>query len=417
VIKKSRDKKYALVNFPSREIASRVIAELNYTKLDDVPIRMSWSDPETKDLIKKGEGNLFIHGLDESIEVSQIHEAFSNFGEIISCKIKLEKDKRTGKFVSCGFGYIQFRSKEDAEKAKMDLEDASINGKQIEIEDYVRKPKKDPKEIFTNVLIKPLPAERVQTEEDIAKYLEQYGEITSIKLEKKDKNGNPLVDKTDGKEKVFVYCNFKRHEDALRATEEFKDFEGIPIQVLRQMPKKERQELLKQQSEEFRRLKNKETQGRNCYVRGFGKDVSDEELKEFFKQFGEIESVKIARDPLTGESKQFGYVLFQDKEGLQKAIKESIDKKLKSNDNLFVATFKPKKVRKAEKAPEDEQDQKLSEDKKTLKKMLMDHNIVGEEAALLLKSVSNDQVKGLVAEGAEEFFEKWLDAQYYKVKK
>jgi len=30
VIKKSRDKKYALVNFPSREIASRVIAELNY---------------------------------------------------------------------------------------------------------------------------------------------------------------------------------------------------------------------------------------------------------------------------------------------------------------------------------------------------------------------------------------------------
>jgi len=310
---------------------------------------MSWSDPETKDLIKKGEGNLFIHGLDESIEVSQIHEAFSNFGEIISCKIKLEKDKRTGKFVSCGFGYIQFRSKEDAEKAKMDLEDASINGKQIEIEDYVRKPKKDPKEIFTNVLIKPLPAERVQTEEDIAKYLEQYGEITSIKLEKKDKNGNPLVDKTDGKEKVFVYCNFKRHEDALRATEEFKDFEGIPIQVLRQMPKKERQELLKQQSEEFRRLKNKETQGRNCYVRGFGKDVSDEELKEFFKQFGEIESVKIARDPLTGESKQFGYVLFQDKEGLQKAIKESIDKKLKSNDNLFVATFKPKKVLKQKK--------------------------------------------------------------------
>ena len=53
--------------------------DLNYTK----------QDPEAKLFKQSDKGKLFTRGFDEKIEVSQLHEAFSNFNKIISCEIPL----------------------------------------------------------------------------------------------------------------------------------------------------------------------------------------------------------------------------------------------------------------------------------------------------------------------------------------
>ncbi|KAK8840795.1 hypothetical protein M9Y10_027617 [Tritrichomonas musculus] len=123
----SKSVNYAIITFKTREEALKAISELNYTKLDNVPIRLVLADDETRSILATNKGKLLILNLDPEIEVSQLHDAFSNFGEVIECEIPRDNG------VSRGYGYVHFRIEEDAKQAKEDLKDASINGKPIEI--------------------------------------------------------------------------------------------------------------------------------------------------------------------------------------------------------------------------------------------------------------------------------------------
>ena len=142
ILMKHRTKCDAIITYESHEVAKNVIYNLTYTKLDGIPIHICWADPETMRILQSGPGTLLIEGLEESIEACQLHEAFANFGDVIDCHIPL----RNGK--SCGYGYIQFRNPADAERAKSDLADASINGKKIHIKDYVRPQRRNSEDIF-----------------------------------------------------------------------------------------------------------------------------------------------------------------------------------------------------------------------------------------------------------------------------
>lgn len=142
---------YAYVILKDHDELERAIEELNYTKIDGVPIRLLKNDKETIEKIKDINGKLFIKNLDPDIEVSQLHDAFANFGEIISCKIYGDhcfipkfgdpntKEKR---YVSRGYGYIHFQNPEDAKQALIDLKDASINGRPVEIQPFCRPQRK-----------------------------------------------------------------------------------------------------------------------------------------------------------------------------------------------------------------------------------------------------------------------------------
>ena len=124
--KKTNDA-FCFVTFLSEEMAKKCIKEMNYTKLDLKAIRILPTDNETMDIIRSKLGNLIIWGIDETIETSQLHDAFSNFGEIISCKIHMSM--KNGKWVSDGYGYIQFRELQNALKAIKYLIDSKINDK------------------------------------------------------------------------------------------------------------------------------------------------------------------------------------------------------------------------------------------------------------------------------------------------
>ena len=71
--------------------------------------------------------NVVINNLDLSIEVSQLHEVFSNFGEAFTRKIPLTNNK------SNGYGFIKFINIEDAESSVNDLQGALIENKPIQV--------------------------------------------------------------------------------------------------------------------------------------------------------------------------------------------------------------------------------------------------------------------------------------------
>ncbi len=59
----------------------------------------------------------------------------------------------------------------------------------------------------------------------------------------------------------------------------------------------------------------------NIYVSNLKFTMSDDELKDIFSEFGEVESAKIIRFRETGRSKGYGFVEMED-EAAKKAIDE-----------------------------------------------------------------------------------------------
>ncbi|HEA68086.1 hypothetical protein LCGC14_1865870 [marine sediment metagenome] len=67
----------------------------------------------------------------------------------------------------------------------------------------------------------------------------------------------------------------------------------------------------------------------NIYVGNLSNEVTEEDLKQAFETFGEVESVKIIKDKSTNRSKGFGFVEMPSKAEGQSAIDDLNDKELK----------------------------------------------------------------------------------------
>ena len=67
----------------------------------------------------------------------------------------------------------------------------------------------------------------------------------------------------------------------------------------------------------------------NIYVGNLSNEVTEEDLKQAFKTFGQIESVKIIKDKYTERSKGFGFVEMASKAEGQSAIDGLNGKELK----------------------------------------------------------------------------------------
>lgn len=60
----------------------------------------------------------------------------------------------------------------------------------------------------------------------------------------------------------------------------------------------------------------------NIYVSNLGFNVQDEDLKEYFEEYGEVTSAKVITDKFTNRSRGFGFVEMADNTAAEKAIKE-----------------------------------------------------------------------------------------------
>jgi cold-inducible RNA-binding protein len=69
--------------------------------------------------------------------------------------------------------------------------------------------------------------------------------------------------------------------------------------------------------------------GRKLYVGNVSFDMTDQELKEAFDEFGEVVSAEVIKDRISGRSRGFGFVEFADEESAQKAKEAMNGKELK----------------------------------------------------------------------------------------
>mgnify|MGYP001058581034 FL=1 len=82
----------------------------------------------------------------------------------------------------------------------------------------------------------------------------------------------------------------------------------------------------------------------NIYVSNLSFNVQDEDLKEFFAEYGEVTSAKVITDKFTGRSRGFGFVEMSDDAAAQKAIQE-LDGATVEGRAIKVSEAKPREAR------------------------------------------------------------------------
>ena len=390
---------YAYVNFHSAADAERVLDTMNYTHIRTRSCRIMWSH-RNPNLRKGGQGNIFIKNLDKSIDNKQLHDTFSIFGNILSCKVARDVAGES----RC-FGFVHYETREAADEAIKRVNGMNIQDKEVYVAHFQKHSERHNVNEWTNCYVKNIP--KSMDLEKLQLFFEQEADalVTSAVIRKDDE------DKSLG----FGFVNFADHEMAARAVETLngKDMGERPAEEIkaakaakaakkeaakvekakaaaekaeaggddkgeedkddadaekkadaeeeeeddaetarlilyvgRAQRKTEREKELRDKFEKDRVDRLNRIQGLNLYVKNISDDIDDQTLRKRFSEIGTVTSAKIMADPVTEKSRGFGFVCFSTPEEAAKAVTE-MNGVMIGKKPLYVAMAQPKYVRRA----------------------------------------------------------------------
>lgn len=87
----------------------------------------------------------------------------------------------------------------------------------------------------------------------------------------------------------------------------------------------------------------------NIYVSNLSFNVTDEDLNDFFAEYGEVSSARVITDKFTNRSRGFGFVEMSDDEAARKAIQE-LDGGIVEGRAIKVAEARPREDRPAKRS-------------------------------------------------------------------
>lgn len=196
----------------------------------------------------------------------------------MSCKVETDSGGQ-----SKGYGYVQYKNEEYANRAIQHLNGVLLHGKELYVVPYVSKQERVTK--FTNVFVKNISAST--TEEDLKSKFGEFGSMTSVAV-MRDEAGNS---------KCFGFVNFENAEDAARSVEALngQEFYGQKWYVGRAQKKAEREQEMKLERERIaKEMLERSLVMNNVYVKNIDDDVDSDKLKEMFTPFGTITSCKVS---------------------------------------------------------------------------------------------------------------------------
>lgn len=344
---------YAYVNFHTSVDAERALDVMNFQTINGKPCRIMWSqrDPSIR---KSGLGNVFVKGLAKEIDHKSLHDSFSIFGNILSCKVAQNPKTRE----SLGYGFVQFADENSANEAIARANNTSLANQRISVQAFKPRRVREDKR-FTNIFIKNIP-ESVNTKEKLAELFAKFGEISSTALtfppplEKKKKTDAKSDEKDSKVQKTgFGFVNFSTPEQATAAVSSMNGHEvaGLKLFVARAQKKEEREREAKERLEKERNERQSKYANTNLYIKNLHDNIDDARLRQEFAQFGTIVSVKVMCDENEksknkGKSRGFGFVCFSTPEEATRAVTQMNGTVLEGKP-LYVAVAQRKEVRRA----------------------------------------------------------------------
>jgi len=324
---------YAYVNFHRVEDAERALDTMNFKNIRNRPCRIMWShrDPSLR---KSGLGNIFVKNLDASIDNKSLFDTFSMFGNILSCKVSTNSQRK-----SLGYGFVHYESAESAQTAVDRVNGKVIAGNKVSVAPFRSKKERGVEEtmgVFTNVYVKNLPDEA--DEATLTALFADHGAITSLQL----------AINTDGKNKGFGFINFTTPEEATSAVDALNgyDWNTKKLFVARAQKRDEREKELRERFEQLKVERQKKYEGVNLYVKNLGDEITEARLQEEFKAHGNVSSCKIMNDA-AGKSRGFGFVCYATPDEATKAVAE-MNNRMLDGKPLYVSVAQRKEARRAQ---------------------------------------------------------------------
>lgn len=328
---------YAYVNYHDPVSAEHAIETLNYLPINGKPCRIMWSqrDPSIR---KTGAGNIFIKNLAPTVDNKALHDTFSAFGKVLSCKILATNGSDNSP--SKGLAFVHFEQQSAADQAVQQVNGMMLEGRIVSVSNYITRAERLPrieaaKAQFTNVFVKNI--EPAITDEDFEKAFASFGKITSAKLERDAK----------GASKGFGFVCFETHEAASSAVTEMhgKQLGKKEVYVARAQSKDERARELKSAYGASPLTGAPIARSPNLYVKNLADEVDEKILTLEFSPYGTITSIAVMRDE-KGISKGVAFISLKTMEEASEAIAKTNGKML-CGKPLYVALAQTKAQRKA----------------------------------------------------------------------
>ncbi|XP_053324888.1 probable RNA-binding protein 19 [Spea bombifrons] len=252
----------AIVEFLEPTEAKRAFTKLAYSKFQHVPLYLEWapmnvfssppaqkrveaaeeaesekteteaveSQPQENQKSKEDEEEddeeeeeetlpgctLFIKNLNFSTNEEALQQAFSKVGTVKSCSISRKKDK-SGSLLSMGFGFVEYRKPEQAQKALRQLQHLTLDGHQLEVKlseratrpgtTTERKKQISKKQQSSKILVRNVPFQASVRE--IRELFSTFGELKTVRLPRKMAG--------TGNHRGFGFVDFVTKQDAKRA--------------------------------------------------------------------------------------------------------------------------------------------------------------------------------------------------------
>lgn len=254
-------------------------------------------------------GNIFVKNLSGETRSADVYQLFAPYGKIFSCRVKYNVNNKCK-----GYGYVQYDTKEAAEKAMAAVNGQDFKGSKLVAEPFRARDARTTSIMkYNNLFVKCIP--KRFTDKDMIKLFEPYGEIVSAVV---------IKESPDAKEnRGFGFVCFKRAEDAHNAEEKLKSLviEGQNLYICRALSKEDHRKQLRE--ERLKAFKDC-----NLYVKELPEDINDEKLRKAFEEFGKVLSARVMlekrQDLATGKVEMkprgFGFVCFSKKEEAKNAL-------------------------------------------------------------------------------------------------
>ncbi|CRK97270.1 CLUMA_CG010666, isoform A [Clunio marinus] len=158
----------------------------------------------------------------------------------------------------------------------------------------------------TNLIVNYLP--QTMTEEEIKSLFSSVGEVESVKLVR-DKNSIPFPNPLNpnamrGQSLGYGFVNYRRTQDAEQAVNVLN---GLRLQN-------------KTIKVSFARPSSESIKGANLYISGLPKTITQEELEEIFRPFGEIITSRVLTQEGNDKLKGIGFIRFDQRKEAERAI-------------------------------------------------------------------------------------------------
>ena len=274
---------------------------------------------------KLAENNFFVRRIPKNLNAENLDQIFSKFGDIISCKISLSSDHE-----SRGYGFVCFSEAQAAQKA---LESTQNSDSMIGVK-FAPRDKKDFRKVYNNIFVKNLPEN--WTIEEVKKLFSPFGFITSVHQGASQLGHFFFIcfGSTDPNDRE---AGKKSAEKAVTEIHD-REVDGHKLYVKPALRKEERKNELMHDTFKFKNSKKR----CNLYVKGFPSSTTEEDLRELFTKYGEIESLKLF--PAKDQHSPFAFVCYKTPDQASTAKNQLTQQQL-DNHPLYVNHYEIKQYR------------------------------------------------------------------------